>query len=163
MKKYSKILNLFYKFAASKGIQCEKCKSIDPYADAAAEFECWKCGHKNKKHDKNSIKLKDLPNKILEIIDQIIYELDIGTFARLSTAEISNKTVEEFKSEIKNDTGWDTICEYIPLNEEFIEYFKDDVDWWWIFEQQDSLLNKNFINKYKDRFLAAGVDKDQLS
>lgn len=165
MGKLLKITNLFYKIAA-KSPQCEECLTIDQYADPSTEWKCWKCGHKNSIKNLQTIgELQNISQNIFKIIDSIIGEYDL--FPNITINERRNKTIEEFKSAITDkikdgEDIWADICEHIPLTEEFVEYFKDDVDWWWIFEHQDALLNKDFVNKYKDKFIAAGVDPKSL-
>lgn len=159
MKKLFRALKLFLKYANA---QCSKCKYYDPYADIKTNWKCWKCGNINAGQDDLTIgEMEEKSNDVFIIIDMILQDYDL--FPNTSVDERRNKTIREFRDAVKEGPGWDEICEHVPLTEEFVEYFDDDdVDWFWIFEQQGRIVNKKMVDKYRKRFLDAEIPAEIL-
>jgi hypothetical protein len=61
---------------------------------------------------------------------------------------INNKDNWKQISQINNTQFWYDICSEGFLTDEFIEHFKDKVDWFGICQCQ---LSEDFIRKYQDR------------
>ena len=84
-------------------------------------------------------------NKTLKRANEILGE-NYDNWARLSLCE---SLTEDFIQEFKDKVDWICISRYPHLSEDFIRKFADRVDWYYISAYQH--LSENFIREFADR------------
>ena len=83
-------------------------------------------------------------NKALKRANEIL-GTNYGNWARLSLCE---SLTEDFIQEFKDKVDWTCISRYPHLSEDFIRKFADRVDWYYISTYQ--YLSENFIREFND-------------
>jgi len=133
-------LKLIYKYAInanSNKAQCEKCNSIDDYADDPNNFTCWKCGHKN-------------ANKSLKSLIPIFSAISGGYFfgGEIKNLEIFDKVIAQGRL-VKEET--------LKLQMEVIDNTFHNKFIWDIGEGIGRHLNLNGVNIPTDKEIPKNI------
>ena len=99
----------------------------------------------NNKSVTNKIKIIEEIKDIEKFFDKNINNFIVDYYSLINNQKLS----EEFIDKYKDKVDWFWVSKYQTLSEKFIEKHSDKIDWFWVSKYQT--LSEGFIEKYKDK------------